>query len=265
MCDKRVDQVLSNEHKSHADALLNASSPIVASVNAGLLATVAQYDPEYAAALRCVPSDDEPVTGVYSIHDVDWDCVTSLEELDVGYEDAKREHEAECPICRGEVEGDCDFFIDYMNDGGGGRAYADTNWVFDEETQEWDAPDATLLILENESTVQVVKSPHTERSGWCSPSYPGQADPDSVGDILHYALPPDCLRGVWIYEGANRRIIEELEQRRKVTETKAAKLVERGHAAYFTHRCATCGEALPTEDVDDEPPQYCDEHKGDAK
>ena len=193
MCDKKVDQVPSNEPQSHADALLSDPSPIVASVNAGLIANAAQYDPEYAAALRRVPSDDEPVTGVYSVHDVDWDCVLSLEELDVGYEEAKREHEAECPICRGEVEGDCDFFIDYMNDGGGGRAYADKPWSLGEDGL-WDAPGAELIILENESTVQCVKSPVTKRGGWASPCFAGQVDADAAGDILYYALPDDCLR-----------------------------------------------------------------------
>ena len=194
MCDKKVDQVPHNEGQSHAEALLSDPSPIMASVNAGLIANAARYDPEYAEALRRVPSDDEPVTGVYSIHDVDWDAVLSLEELDVGYEDAVREHETECPICRGEVEGDCDFFIDFTSDGGG-RAYADANWIFDEDTQKWDAPTATLLILENEDTVQVVKSPVTARRGWCSPCFLGQCCMDTPGDILCYALPDDYLRG----------------------------------------------------------------------
>lgn len=194
MCDKKVDQVPNNEGQSHAEALLAADSPIVASVNAGLITNAERFDPEYAAALRRVPSDDEPVTGVYSTGDVDLDAVLCLEELDYAYEDAVREHEAECAICRGEVEGDCDFF-DFWDSQPGGRAWADAPWVFDEETQQWDAPDATLMILENEDTVQVVKSPVTARRGWCSPCYPGQCCMDTPGDILCYALPDDYLRG----------------------------------------------------------------------
>ena len=182
--------------KSHRDHLLNdAPSEAVAAVNAMLVATVAAHDPEYSRALAHVPEDDEPVTCVYSIYEIEW--MLDLEEVDFAYEDAKREHLSECPLCGGDEEGACDFF-DYYESGPGGRAYADAPWVWDDDTQEWDAPGAEIMLIENESTVQLVKSPETWRRGWCSPCYPGQCDSDTEGDVLCYKLPSEYLRGDWI-------------------------------------------------------------------
>ena len=179
----------------HVDAMLSpTNSAPVLHANSLLVASSLRCDPEYAAALRIVADEEHPVTGVYSVSDIAWECVDGLEELDAGYEDAKREHLEECAICREEEEGYCDW-DDYCESGPGGRAYADTPWVWDDEAQEWDAPGATLMFFEGESEVQVVKSPVTMKRGWASPCFPGQTCSDTPGDVPCFAMPDDLLRG----------------------------------------------------------------------
>jgi len=182
--------------KSHRDHLLYDAPDNVAAVNAMLIGTATVHDPEYAAALENEPSDEEPVTCVYSVHDVAWEWL-DLEEIDFAYEDAKQEHLAECVECREESDCVCakwEEINDHFECGPGGRAYADAPWVLGDDGK-WDAPGCTIMLIENETTVQLVKSPETWRRGWCSPCYPGQCDADAEGDVLCFRLPNEYLRG----------------------------------------------------------------------
>ena len=128
-------------------------------------------------------SEETPITGVCSLNDVDIEQVLFMKEYDPELE----EHFDTCPHCK---EGDlCDL------DGHSPEVayYSDKPWQKGPDGL-WETKEASLVLKVNYdvATVQVILSPCTERHGKASPCYPCQADLDAEGDLLCYALPPDC-------------------------------------------------------------------------
>lgn len=130
------------------------------------------------------------ITGVHSIHDLNWDTYPYWDEI--------------CPICEENLR-ECEEHaletgeeVDYDQlecDSSHQKLMGD--WVLDTNTNQWDvnkAGDEGYSALMNEDTIQVIWSRWTERHALCSPCYPGQADVDSKGEFLCYVLPPE-LRG----------------------------------------------------------------------
>jgi hypothetical protein len=130
-------------------------------------------------------NSEEPVTGVLSIHSIEWDgvgdeiCLTCEEieaEIIAQYEDEEERDEelesVECDSSHTKIWG---------------------KWKKGEEGKY--EPDKTgeFAAILNETTVQVVWSRFTARGNVCSPCYPGQIDLDSTGEFLAYTLPDYLL------------------------------------------------------------------------
>lgn len=134
-------------------------------------------------------NSDIPVTGVLSIHSIDWewfdyndeiclDCQQAYIELDETHEDNEdgkpdpEYYDVECDSSHTKLIGD---------------------WIQGEDGKY--EPDKTgeYAAIENETTVQVVWSKYTAKGALCSPCYPGQVDLDSKGEFLGYTLPPELL------------------------------------------------------------------------
>jgi hypothetical protein len=130
-------------------------------------------------------NSEQPVTGVLSIHSIEWDgvgdeiCLTCEEiyaEITAQYEDEEERDEelesVECDSSHTKIWGE---------------------WKKDEEGKY--EPDKTgeFAAIVRETVVQVVWSKFTARGNVCSPCYPGQIDLDSEGEFLAYTLPDYLL------------------------------------------------------------------------
>lgn len=144
---------------------------------------------------------EEPITGVHSIHDMNWEsyddsdeicpiCINSLQELEE-YREEHPEYDRDAEYSDaidGESWVECD----------SSHSKLIGDWIVGEDklyTPIKNGPEGYSAIM-NEDTIQVLWSEKTERHALCSPCYPGQADADSDGEYLCYVL-PDYL----IYKG----------------------------------------------------------------
>ena len=133
-----------------------------------------------------IVDSEKPVTGVLSIHDIDFSWITDdicltcesivqdIEDDDTLTDEEKEEEleYIECDPCHDKIFGD---------------------WLQDSEGKYYPDPSGDFAAIERETVVQVVYSKHTARGALCSPCYPGQVDLDSAGDYLAYTLPADLL------------------------------------------------------------------------
>lgn len=122
---------------------------------------------------------DIPITGVFSIHNLEWIC----EDMDnKGIDPDFEAHVRECP---NEYHEEC-----Y----GEGNSTTLIGFIFDEKSGKYDIdPKAEYSAIVSETYVQVVKSGYGIRCALCSPCYPGQGDADTAGDFLCYSVPPDVV------------------------------------------------------------------------
>lgn len=123
-----------------------------------------------------------PVPGVGSIHEIDFDELLygRLFELDLAW----LRHLEECP------EADHEFCVVEQEE----CLYSDAMWEKGQDGQ-WKRHFYLTLIQVNwhRATYQVIRSGTTEKHGWASPCYPGQAEVNTDGDIECFVL-PDWLR-----------------------------------------------------------------------
>lgn len=132
-----------------------------------------------------------PVTGVLSIHDLNWEvydynneicltCESWGEEIDNNLDD-----EVEKEIAYDGME--CD----------GSHTKIIGDWIKDEKgLYEPDKENGEYSAIVNESTIQVVWSKFTTRGRLCSPCYPGQLDvriDNPTGNYVGYTLPNDLI------------------------------------------------------------------------
>lgn len=145
--------------------------------------------------------EEEPLTGVGSGHDLDYDSLYSLDEHDVEYEITVKEHEENCKKCQNdeyckELE-EINEFEWYDTT----KIFTDGDFILEkiEDDWQWDVKYDTITIKLNidQNTFQVLKSPVTTRKGYASMCYPGQCDLDTEGDVLCYDLPEDSKREDW--------------------------------------------------------------------
>ena len=125
-------------------------------------------------------NSDIPVTGVFSMHNLEWIC----DDMDKGIDEEYEAHVRECP---NEEHDDC--FGD--SDGSGTTLIG---FVYNEETKLYDEdPTAEYSAIVSDTYVQVTKSSYGIRCELCSPCYPGQGDGDTEGDYLAYSIPPEVV------------------------------------------------------------------------
>lgn len=129
-----------------------------------------------------------PVTGVHSIHDIDWEwydfgeeiCLTCMEiadKMSVGdsLEDGMDDY-PECDSSHTKIIG----------------GWIEVNRLYEpDKTSEFSA-------IVRETTIQVVWSTTLHRGALCSPCYPGEVDLDSKGDYLAYCLPHHMLNDEYL-------------------------------------------------------------------
>lgn len=156
------------------------------------------------------PPPPEPTTGVYSVHDIDWDFVPGF-GIDPDYEASLPQ-----PDDAGMAD-DYDFFTEVEPERllYGDWVMRDGDWVVSDE------PERGFAFIENvdRATVQVIWSEHFRYGKAASPCYPCQVDaevddplvPDGEPQIVteydqwcgaapktncvaYYALPPQMLR-----------------------------------------------------------------------
>lgn len=156
----------------------------------------------------------KPITGVISCNSAEWLSEESQNGIDLGYEQyieqARSEHEhyprrgfgEGGPGCNCEDSTECscggcetcDSLGEDYDDCGDGT-YLIGSWkTADDGKYEPDTSGEYAAIYRAGSNVtQVVWSKFASRAALCSPCYPGQANLDTAGRYLAYALPPDMF------------------------------------------------------------------------
>ena len=126
---------------------------------------------------------ETPITGVLNVGDVAWEWVN--DETCLTCDEIQAEFEAEqAELPEDEREEEFDFECDSAHT----KIFGD--WLLDEASGKYE-PDKNgeFAAISNEMYVQVVFSKTTVRRALCAPTFPGQADLDTPGDFLCYALP----------------------------------------------------------------------------
>ena|SRR3990172_11988751 len=149
-----------------------------------------------------------PITCVYSLNKLDFDAIEALKSLDERFDTWKdsvdyrvaENHSKYCDlICYGETDEDGCFTQDTLaaqccscyENGNPRRWYTDGKWAKNDGLL--DVMDATIILIVNEETVQLLKSPETWERGLASLCYPGQCCAETEGDVLCYKLPKNFL------------------------------------------------------------------------
>lgn len=142
-----------------------------------------------------IVDSDTPITGVYGTNSIAWEFMddgicTVCDNRDEwpDFDDEEDDYQSspedfiECDSSHTKLIGD------WTTTDNGLDAWFEIGGVYymPDQSKEFAA-------IERETTVQVVWSKFVERHGLCSPCYPGQADADSVGEFLCYALPAELL------------------------------------------------------------------------
>lgn len=125
-------------------------------------------------------NSDVPVTGVYSVHDIDWSWISDeicLDCIEAEKNDPDCEYDIECDSSHTRLIGDWK-----QNDDG--------LWEPDKEGE--------YAAIERETVVQVVWSKYLTSGHLCSPCYPGQVDVhvdemDEPGPYKAYAMPEELI------------------------------------------------------------------------
>jgi hypothetical protein len=123
-----------------------------------------------------LPIERDVISGVGNINDMDLQAVESLNSYTV-YDEHLQEGYCEDP-------NNCECEIDNCYSG----IYTDASM---NQYGEFDKDKATIIIVLTEMNYQVIKSPVTEKHGLASICCLGQADIDSDGEELCYALPEE--------------------------------------------------------------------------
>lgn len=152
---------------------------------------------------------DFPLTCVYRIHDVDLDSLEYLHMWDEDWNEwltspeykIAKNHLYLCDLCKFcETNSDGIFSAETLGtqtcscwENSSPRIwYTDGKWVQSPDGL-WDAKEASILLVVNESTIQLLKSPETWKRGFASPCYPGQCCSDTDGSVVCYKLPQEFL------------------------------------------------------------------------
>ena len=128
---------------------------------------------------------DEPITGVFTAsHFAQFVSDSMYDGIDLNYEAWQDDHDCPNPD-------DCE--CEYESWGTWEGLIGD--WLKDDEGKYYPNPEGEYAIIVGEIYMQVVFSKYIKHNvGLCSPCYPGQADPDSKGQMSCYDLPP------WAYD-----------------------------------------------------------------
>lgn len=130
-------------------------------------------------------SEDEPNTGVHSIHSVEWIYDELIDGIDLDYMSARQEL-----LDRGFDDDAIDIELQYLEQGttliGSWKQNSEGLWEPDKDNGDYAA-------IVRESVVQVVWSKYIVLSHYCSPCYPSQCDVETPGKYPAYTLPVDLL------------------------------------------------------------------------
>jgi hypothetical protein len=135
---------------------------------------------------------DMPVTGVLSVHDVEWEWIN--DEICITCKSIQKEIESDESMDEDKKEEELEFLeCDSSHEKIMG------NWLQDKQGKYYPNPNGEYAAIINETTIQVVYSKFTARGPLCSPCYPGQVDlnhnsNDSTGEFIGYTLPKELLR-----------------------------------------------------------------------
>ncbi len=131
---------------------------------------------------------EKPVTGVANISDIAWEFIDN--ERCLTCDEILEEAEQEAAASNEETPEDLADFLEC--DSSHTKLIGD--WIQGEDGK-WDSdPAGEYAAIVGEIYVQIVFSKTTKRCALCSPCYPGQADLDTPGEFLCYALPEDIER-----------------------------------------------------------------------
>jgi hypothetical protein len=132
-------------------------------------------------------NSEEPITGVLSVHSVNWeymdygiclDCESIIEEIesDESLDEDGRQDELDSVEC----------------DSSHVKLYGD--WIQDDNGQYAPDKNKEFAAIGHESELQIIWSTAVTRGALCSPCFPGQCDLDSEGEFMAYTLPDDLIR-----------------------------------------------------------------------